>query len=380
MSDTSTNAGARGASFAPAGTARRLLPVLAMALLVFLMIRGGIARNAERHRLLANDLHRSRDTLTGFARDAARFLAGAQSPDGSWAYYRGTSPALVPADSQDRVASTARILLALRAAGLDDAGGYGRGLAYVRATARDAEPTLEALALTLLVAGDGIDATQARAWLLARPTLRGLYPRRSAAAAVRAAAVSPASLADNLLLVGGLPALGLDPAPLATAVRRRLESGTPEPSPSWTVLRAVAASAAESGPPAGRAPLAGLVARVPRPGLVDPQRDSLTLGAHVHVRAEQCLREGDPCTDLNRIVGTLAQRRRPDGSWAAAPYATEGGYSVGSPAETTAFVLGGMAAFARVLEGRAEGRLMSGEEDESRPRGRPAPAASPLRK
>jgi len=379
VSEASNNAAA--APPTTADPAWRLLPVLAMALLVGLMIRGGIARNEQRHRMLVDDLDRSRATMGGFVADGARFLAGQQSADGSWEYFRSPSPSLTPAESHPRVASTARILLGLRGTGQERHPFYGKGLEYVRKAADGrVEPTLEALSLGLLLLGPGVDSPeQVRALLDEQPTVRGLYPRRLGTPA-SAATGSRVALSDNILLVAVLPALQMEPAPLATAVRRRLEVGGPEPSPSWTVLRYLASAAAESATPAGRSALGRLVARVPGPGLPDARSDSLALGAHVRVRAEQCLREGDPCTDLNGAVGALVRRRRPDGSWAAAPFASDGGYSVGSAAETTSFALSGLAAFARILEGRAEGRLMSGEEDESRPRNRPASAAPSLRK
>jgi hypothetical protein len=338
-----------------------------MAAVVALMIRGGIARNQERIRATSNDLERGRDTVHRFAAEGARFLAAQQAADGSWSYYRSRSPLIVPAEGRPGAASTMRILLGVRGTGHERQPFYATGLAFVRAhrerahgappaASEDEEPAIEALSLAWLLLGpDTRAADELRARLRGRQTLRGLYRGR---------------LSDNVLLLGVLPALGLDARPLSTALRRTLAAGGPEPSPSWTVLRYLGALAGEPGLAAD-----ALGARDPALPTSPARLDSLTLAAHVKVRAEECLRERDPCTDLNAPVGTLVQRRRPDGSWTAAPFAAEGAYFTGSAAETTSVAVSGLSAFARVLDGRASGALISGEEDESRFGG--GPAASP---
>jgi len=361
---------------------RRLLPVAAMAVVVALMIRGGIARNQERIRATSNDLERGRDTIRRFTAEGVRYLAAQQAADGSWAYYRSRSPLIVPAERCPGAASTMRILLGVRGTGYETRPFYAAGLAFVRAhpraqpspAARAAaeseqgeEPAIEALTLRWLLLGPAAAAAdELRARLAGQQTRRGLFRTR---------------LSDNVLLLGVLPALGMDAAPVSLALRRTFEGGGPEPSPSWTVLRYLGSLAAESVGPAGTPALDALLARPPALHASASRLDSLTLAAHVKVRADHCLRDRDPCTDLNAAVGALVQRRRPDGSWTAAPFAADGAYFTGSAAETTSVAVKGLSAFARILDGRASGALVSGEEDESRFAGRPAASpAAPLRR
>jgi hypothetical protein len=372
LSAASTNARAPVPGLTARAAGRRLLPVAAMAAVVALMIRGGIARNQERIRATSNDLERGRDTIHRLTAEGARFLAAQQAADGSWAYSRSRSPLIVPAEGHPGAASTMRILLGVRGTGHERQPFYAAGLDFVRAHRErahgaspaasddepDREPAIEALSLAWLLLGpDARAADELRACLRGRQTLRGLYRGR---------------LSDNVLLLGVLPALGLDARPLSTALRRTLAAGGPEPSPSWTVIRYLGALAGEPGLAADALGPGGPLPTSPA------QLDSLTLAAHVKVRAEECLRERDPCTDLNAAVGTLVQRRRPDGSWTVAPFAAEGAYFTGSAAETTSVAVSGLSAFARVLDGRASGALISGEEDESRFGGgtAPSPAAS----
>jgi hypothetical protein len=365
LSEASTNPSASTRARMTARAAgRRLLPVAAMAAVVALMIRGGIARNQERIRATSNDLERGRDTIHRFTAEGARFLAAQQAADGSWAYYRSRSPLIVPAERCPGAASTMRILLGVRGTGHETRPFYAAGLAFARAHRQGVreEPAIEALSLAWLLLGpDAAAADELRARLAGQRTLRGLFRGR---------------LGDNVLLLGVLPGLGMDAGPVSLALRRTLEGGGPEPSPSRTVLRYLGALAAESGGAANPA-LDALLARPPTLRAA-ASLDSLTLAAHVKVRADHCLHDRDPCTDLNAAVGALVQRRRPDGSWTAAPFAAEGAYFTGSAAETTSVAVSGLSAFARVLDGRASGALVSGEEDESRFGGGSAapPAAS----
>lgn len=132
-------------------------------------------------------------------------------------------------------------------------------------------------------------------------------------------------------------------------------------------------------PHEARPPLPG---HPPRPPAPLPELDTLTLAAYVEARAEQCLEELHTCSDLNPAVGALVSRKRPDGSWAAAAGDGTGGPGHGravSAAEATAGAIAGLAAYLRVLEGRADGSLVPEESRVGRPRS-PSPAGTPRRK
>ena len=357
-----------------------------MATLVGLMIASGLARHEKNQRTARAGPGRSVEIVRGFVADAARFLESTQEPDGAWSYGRSRSPAMETADRQPNLASTARILLAARGGGYEQHPFHRRGVAFVRAhqgrllhwiadpvaTGADGvEATADALALSVLLLGpDAASAEPTRALLRARVTRSGLYPHRLDAPTAPA---NEPVLGDNVALLAILPGLEMDAGPLLASVRRQHGGGMPEPSPSWPLVRYLASLAAESAPASARS-LGWLLAAGPDlPGPI-PEIDSLSLAAHLKVRAEECLRERDVCQDLNAVTGALVARRRFDGSWTPAPYARSGGegpdaapYFTGSGPETTAVALSGLAAYVRVLEGRAAGRLVSGEEKEALP-------------
>jgi hypothetical protein len=134
-----------------------------------------------------------------------------------------------------------------------------------------------------------------------------------------------------------------------------------------------------SRPLATGPPLPGPPPRLPAPVA---ELDTVTLAAYVKARAEQCLEELHTCSDLNPAVGALVSRKRPDGSWASAAGDGTGGSGhgrAGAAAEATSGALEGLAAYLRVLEGRADGSLVPEESRVGRPRS-PSPAGTPRRK
>jgi hypothetical protein len=351
---------------------RRLLPLAAVAALVAAMIVRGLARHDANVRTVRVLPNRGLEMVRGFVHDALRFVERGQQDDGSWAYGRGATPGLETLDPAPRAAATARILLAARAAGYDARPMFGRGLSFVRAHqerlgrwlasgAREpqdrTEGTIGALATGVLLLGPEAAAPEeARRRLQSRRGPAGLYPRRLDAAAPPAGDIP---VADNVALLAALPALGLDTAPLLSALRRQFDEGRVEPAAA--MLARYLASLA--GPPDG--PLLRWLL-VPGPVLPAPaaEIDNLALAAHLKVRADECLRGQDTCQDLNAVVAVLVQRRHSDGSWTPAPYERTAGYT-GSAFETTAVAMSGLAAYRRVLEGRATGGLLSGEEKEA---------------
>jgi hypothetical protein len=134
-------------------------------------------------------------------------------------------------------------------------------------------------------------------------------------------------------------------------------------------------------PRVGRAPLPE--ARPPLPGRSPPpppalrELETLALAAYVKARAGQCLEDGHTCSDLNPAVAALVSRKRPDGSWAAGGdgAASADGRAV-SAVEATSGAIEGLAAYLRVLEGRADGTLVSEESRLGQPRASPAPGTS----
>jgi len=178
-------------------------------------------------------------------------------------------------------------------------------------------------------------------------------------------------------------ALALDAGSLEASLQRHLGAGGLGPSRSRVVLGYLASLAAETG----SEPAQSLLDRLADgpdsggPPALPAQLDSVWLAAHVKVRADQCLRHGDPCNDVNAAVAALVGRRQADGSWAAAPFAGDGdgeaAYFTGSAPETTSVALKALASYARVLDGRASGALVW-EEGSDRPRRRPpTPSTGP---
>jgi hypothetical protein len=367
---------ARAAAPAPPAW-RRLLPVAVMVAVVGAMIVRGLARHEANVRAVRAGPTRAVEIVDGFVKDAEAFLEAGQRPDGSWAYGRSATAGLETLDPSPRVASTARILLALRAAGYAERPPFARGRAFVRAhqerlgrwiaggtgpPAEDVEATLGALATGVILLGpEPLPAEGVRRLLRAYATPLGLYPRRLDAPAALDDGDWPA--ADNVALAAALPALGADAAPLVAALRRRFDQGRVPPARA-IVARYLASVAAPSA-----SALSWLLGPGPELPVPAAELDNLALGAHLNVRAEECLREEDACQDLNPVAAALIQRRHLDGSWTPAAYESSGPFT-GSAFETTAVAMCGLSSYRRVLEGRVSGRLVSGEEKESLPRRR----------
>jgi hypothetical protein len=369
LTDTSIHRGAEAAPVPPAW--RRLLPVLAVAALVAAMIVRGLARHDANVRAVRRLPNRGLEMVRGFVEDALRFVERGQQDDGSWFYGRGATPGLETLDPAPRAAATARILLAARAAGYDARPMFGRGVWFVRAhqerlgrwlAGGASEPqdrtegTIGALAAGVLLLGkDAAASDAARRVLLSRRAPTGLYPRRLDAAAPPTEA---RPLADNVAMLAALPRLGLDAEPLRSALRRQFEERRVDPAGAM-LARYLASLASSDGHTVRWLLSPGPVLPAPAPEL-----DSMALAAHLKVRADECLREQDGCQDLNPVVAVLVQRRHSDGSWTPAPYERAAGFT-GSTFETTAVAMSGLAAYRRVLEGRASGGLLSGEEKEA---------------
>jgi len=342
-----------------AAIGRALLPVLIISAIVALMIVSGIARSRDRLQASRGRFGQASDILRGFGQGAAGFLASRQAADGSWS----------------DAAATMRILLNVRGTGYESERFYRAGLEFVRArhqearawlhgdagekAAAGAEPSLETLALAwLLLGAEREPPAEIRAVLQRQETPRGLYRH----ALSRSGAPPPDArvlLTDNVLLLGVLPTLDMEAAPLTASLRSRMAETGPLSASTRVGLAHLASLAAESGGRPSRSAAAALLAPVDAARLEPVAKiDTPTLAAYVSVRSIECLHQSDPCNEVNSAVGALATRRQADGSWAAEP--------AGSAAETTSLALRAIADYRRIVAGRADGTL-----------GGPSPSAEP---
>ena len=341
---------------------RALLPVLIISAVVALMIASGIARSRDRLHANRGALDQASVILRGYGKAAAGFLASRQAADGSWGDAAGTM----------------RILLNMGGTGYEGERFYRVGLDFVRAEHQEVrawlrggarneavaapEPSLETLALAWLLLGTEREPpAEIRGVLQRQETPRGLYVHelsRSPAPA-RDAQVR---LSDNVLLLGVLPALGMESAALTTSLRSLMAEGAPLSASARIALAHLASVAADA---AGRpAPsLAATILASLDAASLEPlsKTDTASIAAYVDLRGHQCLRDTDPCNELNAAVAALATRRQADGSWAADP--------AGTAAETTSLALRAIATYRRIIEGRSDGTL-----------GGPSPGAEPRRK
>ena len=360
----------------PLPRVRPLLPALINLAIVGVMIARGIGQSRERYRTEGNRLGQANDVIRSFCQAAAQFLATRQASDGSWDD-GGAGASFARAGQPGRVAPTMRVLLGVRASGYAGEPFYRRGLGFVRRHQErlrgwlhgdrggdpgDLEPTVDALAMGSLLLGPEPDGgAELRSILRAQQTPRGLY--RHGLGPPGAAAGRRVLVGDNVLLLGVLPALGMDTTELAAAIRSELDEVPPAPPKTWIVLAYLGSLAAPTGGAEAHALVARLLDRL-EPSRLGPVAalDDVALSAYLRVRADQCLRDADACNDLNAAVAALLGRRQGDGSWRApAVAAVDGGgiepSSTGSAVETTALALDGLATYRRILDGRAKGML-----------------------
>jgi hypothetical protein len=320
-----------------------------------------LARSRERRQFNRGRLGQADGMLRGFGDQAARFLASRQAADGSWG-----DPT-----------RTMRILLNLRGTGHEGEPFYRAGLdlartheqrvrAWIRGDggerpAGGVPPTLETLALACLLLGpEAAPPAEVRVVLQRQETPRGLYRHELA----RAGGPAPGPrvwLTDNMLLLGVLPAVGVEATALGASLRGRMGEAGPLSASARIALAHLASVAAATDSRLARSMRASVLAPVD-PALAEGASglDTATLAAFVEARGEECLLAADSCNEINMGLAALAGRRQADGSWAAARLGAEipeGEAAEGSVEETTSLALKAIAIYRRIIAGRVDGSL-----------------------
>lgn len=328
------------------------------------------------------------DPVLLFVDKGASYLAGTQSPDGSWIYLQSRTPDFSEPVPQANVIGTLMTLVNLTDTDYEASSTFERGTDYLRGlmnerftwsryAPRDSddswvEPDADttALALTTLsgrfpLAPEALQKVRAlfeqhRADNgLYRTYFDGFYGEKGFVPGS-----NETSIGVNLNVLGWLGKQGLERADLLAALRKatsqeRYWEADPQ-YPSLPMLAYLASRAVENG-----APEAGELLRKFLTDLKNEhggdvafaELDSLELACYIQARSHECLVNQSPCRDFDMAVFELAKVRNADGSWPISVFRYEpnrDGIAVygGSPALTTSFALKALATYRVLLEKR----------------------------
>jgi hypothetical protein len=315
-----------------------------------------------------------------------RYLEVEQQRDGAWRSFTSRSPTFTKAKEQPRIFPTIVVLLAIKDVPAVNQARVARALGFLRQQMRDdfllavdgrhhelshrwdrlpclMPPDADDTALAWILLGTGLsrEALQGvHAVFLRHEGPDGLYPTYFTATAEWGCPPdfgNRPSLGVNIDVLAFMQHFGFDTTRLrrgiddALAVYRYWDEAVYYRS--IDVLAFLAAMAVANGAPAAEPLLDRFLADHERAARDDPPATVLEQAAYVAAASEWCRLRSQPCGELRARVDELRRLQREDGSWAAAPlYQASQGY-YGSPAETTAIAVRGLASWARTPAGAA---------------------------